>query len=152
MRISPIIIFDTSKDVLHAVKSYDIRPPALLSIRRKVCCGCLSPLKNPSPRSCLKSLHLGQVANTVTTTPPRWLYNKALSAEFITFYLDTLIYVVSLVGMINENIVRFIHTLLYNSSLYKFWPRSYRKGLKNTKSVYWRFTYADSAIKQNNFR
>jgi hypothetical protein len=109
-----------------------------------MCWGCLSPLKNPLPRPCLNSRHLGQVANTITTTPPRWLYNKAFSAEFITFNLDTFIYVVSLVGMINENIVRFIHTLLYNSSLYKFWLRSYRKGLKNTNSVYWRFTYADS--------
>jgi hypothetical protein len=38
-------IFDTSTDLLHAVKSYDMVPPALLHIRRKVCCGFLSPLK-----------------------------------------------------------------------------------------------------------
>jgi hypothetical protein len=30
---------------LHAVKSYDMGPPALFPVRRKVCCGFLSPLK-----------------------------------------------------------------------------------------------------------
>jgi hypothetical protein len=29
----------------HAVKSYDMGPPALLPLRRKVCCGILLPLK-----------------------------------------------------------------------------------------------------------
>jgi hypothetical protein len=33
------------KEFLHAVKSYDMRPPASLPIRRKVCCGFLWPLK-----------------------------------------------------------------------------------------------------------
>jgi hypothetical protein len=45
MSISRISIFRTSTDLLHAVKSYDMGPPALLPIRRKVCCGFLSPLK-----------------------------------------------------------------------------------------------------------
>jgi hypothetical protein len=31
--------------LLHVVKSYDMGPAALLPIRRKVCCGFLSPLK-----------------------------------------------------------------------------------------------------------
>jgi hypothetical protein len=35
----------TSRVLLHAIKSYDVGPPALLSVRRKVCCGFLSPLK-----------------------------------------------------------------------------------------------------------
>jgi hypothetical protein len=29
----------------HAIKSYDMRPPALFLIRSKMCCGFLSPLK-----------------------------------------------------------------------------------------------------------
>jgi hypothetical protein len=41
----PIHYFDTSTDLLHAVKSYDMGPTALLPVRRKVCCGFLSPLK-----------------------------------------------------------------------------------------------------------
>jgi hypothetical protein len=39
------VIFDMSTDLLNAVKSYDMGPPALLPIRRKVSCGFLSPLK-----------------------------------------------------------------------------------------------------------
>jgi hypothetical protein len=42
-----------------------------LPLRRKVCCGLLSPLKNPSPRPCLNPRPLGTVASTATTTPPR---------------------------------------------------------------------------------
>jgi hypothetical protein len=38
-------IWDTSKDLLHAVKSYDMGTSAVLSVRRKVCYGFLSPLK-----------------------------------------------------------------------------------------------------------
>jgi hypothetical protein len=30
---------------LYASKSYDMGPPALIPIRRKVCCGLLSPLE-----------------------------------------------------------------------------------------------------------
>jgi hypothetical protein len=35
----------TSRDLLHVVKPYVMGPPALLPIRRKVCCGFLSPLE-----------------------------------------------------------------------------------------------------------
>jgi hypothetical protein len=53
VRILPICIWNTSRDLLHAVKSYDMGSPSLLplrrkvccSLRRKVCCGFLSPLK-----------------------------------------------------------------------------------------------------------
>jgi hypothetical protein len=45
MRIESIRPRGTSRVLLSAVKSYDMGPPALLSIRRKVCCGFLSPLK-----------------------------------------------------------------------------------------------------------
>jgi hypothetical protein len=40
-----ISIWDTSKNLYHALKSYDMGLPALLPIRRKVCCGLFSPLK-----------------------------------------------------------------------------------------------------------
>jgi hypothetical protein len=39
VRTSNVISF------LHSAKSYDIGHPALLPIRRKACCGFLSPLK-----------------------------------------------------------------------------------------------------------
>jgi hypothetical protein len=45
VRILTVSIWDTSTDLLHAVKSYDMGPPALLPIRRKVCWGFLSALK-----------------------------------------------------------------------------------------------------------
>jgi hypothetical protein len=45
MRIYSIRPHGTSRELQHAVKPYDIRPPALLPIRRKVCWGLLSPLK-----------------------------------------------------------------------------------------------------------
>jgi hypothetical protein len=41
-----IIFFILATDFLHAVKSYDMGPPALLLPRRKVFCGFLSPLKS----------------------------------------------------------------------------------------------------------
>jgi hypothetical protein len=34
------------RDILNAVKSYDLWPPALLPNRRKLCCGSLSPWKS----------------------------------------------------------------------------------------------------------
>jgi hypothetical protein len=48
-------------------------PPALIPIRRKVCCGFCIALKNPSPWLCSNPQPLGAVASTVTTTPPRRL-------------------------------------------------------------------------------
>jgi hypothetical protein len=45
VRISRISIFDTSTDILHAVKSYDMGFSALVPIRRTMRCGFLSPLK-----------------------------------------------------------------------------------------------------------
>jgi hypothetical protein len=43
MRICVFSIFDTSTDLLNAEKSYDMGPLASFPIRRKVCCGFLSP-------------------------------------------------------------------------------------------------------------
>jgi hypothetical protein len=45
---------------LHAVKSYDMGPMALLHLRRKVCCGFLSSLKIHCPRPGLNLRTLGQ--------------------------------------------------------------------------------------------
>jgi hypothetical protein len=39
------IFYGTCKWFVHAVISYDIGPPALVPLRRKACCGFLSPLK-----------------------------------------------------------------------------------------------------------
>jgi hypothetical protein len=59
--------------VLHVVKTYYMGPPALLPIRRKVCCGPFIAIKNPSPRPGLNPRPVGPVASTLTTTPPRGL-------------------------------------------------------------------------------
>jgi hypothetical protein len=53
----------------HAVKSYDIKLPALLPVRRKSCCRFVSP--KPSPRPGLNPLNLGLMVSTLTITPPR---------------------------------------------------------------------------------
>jgi hypothetical protein len=45
VRILPISIWNTSRDLQHAVKSYGMGPSTSLAIRRKVCCGFLSPFK-----------------------------------------------------------------------------------------------------------
>jgi hypothetical protein len=47
MRVCPckVFLFILASDFLHAVKSYDMGPPALLPLWRKVCCGFLLPLK-----------------------------------------------------------------------------------------------------------
>jgi hypothetical protein len=39
VRILPISIWSASRDLWHAVKSYDMGPPTLLPIRNNVCCG-----------------------------------------------------------------------------------------------------------------
>jgi hypothetical protein len=44
------IFVHTSKWFLNALKSYDMGPTALLLLRRKVCCGLLSPLPGLNPR------------------------------------------------------------------------------------------------------
>jgi hypothetical protein len=71
VRIFSISIWNTSRDIQHAVKYYDMGPPPLPPIWRKVCCGFLSPLKNPSPRRGFNPRPLGPVASTLITKPPR---------------------------------------------------------------------------------
>jgi hypothetical protein len=64
-------IFDTSTDLLHAVKSYYMGPPASLA-KDGVLCTFIA-LKNPSSRPGLNPRYLGPVASTLTTKPPRRL-------------------------------------------------------------------------------
>jgi hypothetical protein len=45
VRILPISIWNTSKELYHAVKSYVVGTPASFPIPRKMCCEFLSPLK-----------------------------------------------------------------------------------------------------------
>jgi hypothetical protein len=72
MRIYSIRPRGTPIDLLTAVKSYDMGPPASLPLRSKVCCGILSPLKiHRLGRARTRNL-LSLVASTLTTTPPRW--------------------------------------------------------------------------------
>jgi hypothetical protein len=59
-------------DLKHAVKSYDMGPPALVPNRRKEFHEFVSPL-NPLLRPGLNPRHLGPMVNTLTTTPQRQL-------------------------------------------------------------------------------
>jgi hypothetical protein len=71
--ISLIIIFDTSTDLLHAVKSYDMGLSRFTSHPKKGVLRIFIALKSPSPRPGLNPRPLGIVASTLTTTPPRGL-------------------------------------------------------------------------------
>jgi hypothetical protein len=66
-----IISFILRRVHWHTVKSYHMGLPALLLLRRKVCCGFLSPLKVYCSLPGLNPLTLGPVASTATTRPPR---------------------------------------------------------------------------------
>jgi hypothetical protein len=79
MRILSIRPCGTSRVLLHAVKSYDMGTfPLYFPSERKVCCGFLSPLKNPFPWPGSNPQPLGPVASTLTTTPPRRLSHLCL--------------------------------------------------------------------------
>jgi hypothetical protein len=54
-----------------AVKSYDMGPPALLHIRRKMCCGFLSPLK-------IKSIALAEFEHAT------YVYNSKHTNHYAT--------------------------------------------------------------------
>jgi hypothetical protein len=58
------------RDSLHALKSYDMGPTALIPLRMKACCGLLSPLQI-RPRPGLNPRTLDPMATTLTITPPR---------------------------------------------------------------------------------
>jgi hypothetical protein len=72
MRILSVCPCGTSRVLLHAIKSYDMGPSHFRS-ERKVCCGFLSSLKNPSLWPGSNPQSLGPVASTLTSTPPRRL-------------------------------------------------------------------------------
>jgi hypothetical protein len=79
VRILPISISNTSGDLQHAVKYYDMGPPALLPVRSKVCCGLLSPFK----------IHrLGGAVVTVLATGYKGRGFKPGSYSFTTSALD----------------------------------------------------------------
>jgi hypothetical protein len=58
----------TKKGFLHAVKSYNMRPTALLPLRRNACCGFLSTLKVHRPRPGLNPQTVDLMASTLTIT------------------------------------------------------------------------------------
>jgi hypothetical protein len=93
VRISPISICSTSKNLLHAVKSYNMGLPALLPIRGKVCYGFFYRPWSPSPQPGLNSRPLGPVASTLTSTPPRRLtFLRYFHFEFIIETTSVLAY------------------------------------------------------------
>jgi hypothetical protein len=69
------ISFMLSNVLLHAIKTYDKCPPALLPIRRKACCGLFIAIKNPSPWPGLNPRPLGPETSSLTTSPPKRLHN-----------------------------------------------------------------------------
>jgi hypothetical protein len=71
VRILPISIWNTSRDLLQAVKSYDMGPSRFTSHPKEGVLRIFIALKNPSPRSGLSPRPLGPVASSLTTIPPR---------------------------------------------------------------------------------
>jgi hypothetical protein len=55
----------------HAVKSYDMGPPAFTYHPKEVMLRIFIALKSPSPRLVVNLCPLGPVASTLTTTPLR---------------------------------------------------------------------------------
>jgi hypothetical protein len=73
VRILSISIRNTSRVLLHAVKSYDMGPSRFTSHPKEGVLPIFIALKNPSPQMGLNPQPLGIVANTLTITPPRRL-------------------------------------------------------------------------------
>jgi hypothetical protein len=73
----------TCKWFLHAQKSYDMLVPALLPLRRQVCCGFLSFLNIHRDRPDLNPRTLDLMASILTITPLRQLI--ILLSLFVTF-------------------------------------------------------------------
>jgi hypothetical protein len=80
MKIYSIRPRGTSRDLLHAVKSYDVGPSRFTSQPKESVLRIFIALKNPSPWSGSNQQPLGPVASTLTTTPPRqqwqWWYKN----------------------------------------------------------------------------
>jgi hypothetical protein len=64
-------IIDTSTDILHAVKFYDMGPSRFTSQPKEGVLRIFIALKSPSSRPGLNPRPLGLVAGTLTTAPPR---------------------------------------------------------------------------------
>jgi hypothetical protein len=60
-----------SRDLLHAVKSYEMGLPALLPIRKECVLRILIAFKNPSPLPGSSPQTLGPLASILTSTTPR---------------------------------------------------------------------------------
>jgi hypothetical protein len=67
------VFFILRRVLWHAVKCCDMGLTTLRSLRRKACCGILSPLKMHLPWLGLIPRTLGPVSNTLTITPPKRL-------------------------------------------------------------------------------
>jgi hypothetical protein len=63
-------LYHTWRDILHAVKSYDMGLTSLLPLLRKACYGVLSPLKIHRCRPDLNPRTLGPVAIAITSRSP----------------------------------------------------------------------------------
>jgi hypothetical protein len=66
-------LWDFNSSFSHAIKSYDMGPPALLPTRNEGMLRIFIALKNPSPWPGSNRIPLGPVASTLITTPPRRL-------------------------------------------------------------------------------
>jgi hypothetical protein len=80
------IFIHTSKGFLHAVKSYDMGPTALLPLRRNVCCGFLLSSAG------FELSNLWSVAITLTITPPRQRVSRLVG--MCGMYWDVQIFII----------------------------------------------------------
>jgi hypothetical protein len=72
-------------EFLQALKSYDMGPPSLPSLRRKACCGFLSPLKIHRLFWAWACEPWGQMASTLNTRPPRTtLFVSCSASKFLS--------------------------------------------------------------------
>jgi hypothetical protein len=82
-----VSLFIHQNYILHAVKSYDMGPTDLLPLRRKACCGFLSPLKICCVLLGLNPPTLDPMASTLTITPAgKFWGNLMISIAF--FHVD----------------------------------------------------------------
>jgi hypothetical protein len=80
VRILCLSIWDTSMDIYHAVKSYDMGPPALLPIWRKECWAIFIALKNPSSQVGFELVTLGSSGKHTDH------YTTDTTAQMVTLY------------------------------------------------------------------
>jgi hypothetical protein len=88
MRIFSIRPGGTSRVLLHAVKSYDMRPSRFTSHPRERCAADTYRLTNPSPWPGSNPQPSGPVASTLTATPPRRLNLEVVFSEMLSLLID----------------------------------------------------------------